>query len=97
MTVNGKWGNMTPAIQKPLHRWSPQFVWVTVSVISTTRQNFIQISLGVSVPRMRDSAPLGTKLLGYFWGVEKGDSRDARADFDEKYVKRRGSAPGSAF
>ena len=32
------------------------------------------------------------------WGVlEKGYPRDARTDFDAKYVKRRGSAQGSAF
>ena len=61
-------------------------------------QNFIQIDLGVSVLRMRDFAPLGTKLLGYFFSVlEKGYSRDAFTDFDVKYVKRRGSAQGSAF
>ena len=30
-------------------------------------QNFIQIGLGVSVVRMRDFAPLGTKWLGYFF------------------------------
>jgi len=29
--------------------------------------------------------------------LEKGYSLDARTDFDAKYVKRRGSAPGSAF
>ena len=62
-------------------------------------QNFIQIGLGVSVLRMRDFAPLGTKSrLFFFWGgVEKGYSRYARTDFDAKYVKRRGSAQGSAF
>ena len=62
-------------------------------------QNFIQIGLGVSVLRMRDFAPLGKKVTRLlFWGVlEKGYSRDARADFDAKYVKRRGSAQGSAF
>ena len=41
-------------------------------------QNFIQIGLGVSVMRMRDFAPLVTRLL--FWGVlEKGYSRETRA------------------
>ena len=30
-------------------------------------QNIIQIGLGVSVLRMRDFAPLGTKRLGYFF------------------------------
>ena len=59
-------------------------------------QNFIQIGLGVSVLRMRDFAPL--KWLGYFFSVlEKGYSRDACTDFDAKYIKRRGSAQGSAF
>jgi len=33
-------------------------------------QNFIQIGLGVSVLRMRDLAPLVTRLL--FWVLEKG-------------------------
>jgi len=62
-------------------------------------QNFIKIGLGVSVLRMRDFAPIGTKWLGYFFGgrFEKGNSLDARTDFDAKYVKRRGSAQGSAF
>jgi len=60
-------------------------------------QNFIQISSGVSVLRMRDFAPLGTKWLGYFLVLEIGYSRDARTDFDAKYVKRRSSAQGSAF
>jgi len=44
---------------------------------------------------MRDFAPLVTRLL--FWVLEKGYSRDARTDFDAKYVKRRGSAQGSAL
>jgi len=59
-----------------------------------------EIGLGVSVLRMRDFAPIGTKRLGYFWGdgvLEKGYRRDARTDFDAEYVKRRGSAQGSAF
>jgi len=64
-------------------------------------QNFIQIALGVSVLRMRDFAPLGTKWLGYFWGGggswERVQPRHARTGFDAKYVKRRGSAQGSAF
>ena len=74
-----------------------------MSVISTTVQNFIQIGLGVLVLRMRDFAPLGTKWLDYFVCVcvggflKKGYSRDARTDFDAKYVKRRGSAQESAF
>ena len=68
-----------------------------MSEISTSVQNFIQVGLGVSVLRMRDFAPLVTQLL--FWGgvLEKGYSRDAYTDFDAKYVKRRGSAQGSAF
>ena len=56
-----------PATQKPLNRWSPKFVYVTTSAISTIVQNFIQIDLGVSVLRMRDFAHLGTKWLGYFF------------------------------
>ena len=47
-----------PATQKPLNRWSPKFVYVNMSAISTIMQNFIQIGLGVSVLRMRDFAPL---------------------------------------
>jgi len=46
------------------------------------RQNFIQIGLGVSVLRMRDFAP---------------SAQSDSAIFDAKYVKRRGSAQGSAF
>ena len=60
-------------------------------------QNFIQIGLGVSVLRMRDLAPLVTRLLFWGGGFEKGYSRDACTDFDAQYVKRRGSAQGSAF
>jgi len=86
---------LTPATQKPLNRWSPRFVYVTTSGISTTMQNFIQIGLGVSVLRMRDFAPLVTRPL--FWVLEKGYSRDACTDFDAKYIKRRGSVQGSAF
>jgi len=68
-----------------------------MSVISTTMQNFIQIGLGVSVLRMRDFAPLGTVTRLFILVLEKGYSRDARTDFDTKYVKRRGSAQASAF
>ena len=57
-----------PATQKTLNRWSPKYVQITTSGISTTMQNFIQIGSGVSVLRMRDFAPLGTKWLGYFFG-----------------------------
>jgi len=41
--------------------------------ISTTKQNFNQIGLGVSVLRMRDFAPPKvTRLLFFGGGVEKG-------------------------
>ena len=44
--------------------------------ISTTMQNFIQIGLGVSVLRMRDFAPLGTKWLCYFfWFLRKATAK----------------------
>jgi len=66
-----------------------------MSGISTTVQNFIQIGLGVSVLRMRDFAPQSDSAI--FCVLEKGYSQDARTDFDAKYVKRRGSAQGSAF
>jgi len=71
----------------------------TMSGISTTMPNFIQIGLGVSVLRMRDFAPLATSDSATFFGgvLEKGYSRDACTDFDAKYAKRRGSAQGSAF
>jgi len=90
MKINGRGGHLTPATQKPLNRWPPKFVRVATSVIYITMRKFIQIGLGVSVLRMRDFQPLGTKWLGYFLGVvlEKGYSRDARTDFDAKYVKR---------
>ena len=35
--------------------------------ISTAALNFIQIGLGVTVLRMRDFAPLGTRRLGYLF------------------------------
>jgi len=61
-------------------------------------QNFIQIGLGVSVLRMRDFAPQSDSAIFFGGGVlEIGYSQDARTDFDEKYVKRRGSAQGSAL
>ena len=41
------------------------------------------------------SGPLA-QWLG-FLVFEKGNSRDARTDFDTKYVNRRGSAQGSVF
>ena len=98
MKVNGRGGNLTPATQKPLNRWSPKFVYLTTPGISTTMQNFIQIGLGVSVLRMRDFVPLGTKWLGYFLGgFLRKATAETRTDFDAKYVKRRGSAQVSAF
>ena len=56
--------------------------------------NVIEIGLGVSVLRMRDFAP-----LGYFFGflMRKATAETRAPIFDEKYVKRRGSAQGSAF
>jgi len=39
-----------------------------MSEISTTKQNFMQIGLGVSVLRMRDFAPLGTVTRLFFVG-----------------------------
>jgi len=88
------------ANQKPLNRWSSKFVLLTRSVISTSVQKFIQIGLGVSVLRMHDFTPLGTKWLGFFFGgwevLEKGYRRDACTDCDAKYDKRRGSTQGSA-
>jgi len=60
-------------------------------------QNFMQIGLGVSVLRMRDFAPFGNVTRLLFLVLEKGYSRDARADCHATYVKRRGSAQGSAF
>jgi len=40
-------------------------------------QNFIQIGLGVSVLRMRDFAPLVTRLL--FWGFLRKATAETRA------------------
>jgi len=86
-----KEGNLTPATQKPLNRWSPKFVSVIMLRISTTVPNFIQIGLGVTFLRMRDFAPLGTKWLGYFFfgggSWERSPPRCAH----------RFSAQGSAF
>ena len=56
----------------------PKFVHVITLGISTTMQNFIQISLGVSLLRIRDFAPLWTKWLGYFGG--RGFLRKATAE-----------------
>ena len=64
------------------------------------RTIFFQIGLGVSFLRMRDFASLGRKWLGDIFcagGFLKAYRWDARTDFDEKYVKRRGSGQGSAF
>ena len=49
-----------------------------ILAISAIMQNVFEIGLRVSVLRMRDFAPLV---------LEKGYSRDARTDFDTKYVK----------
>jgi len=96
MKVNGRGEIWPPATQKPLNRWSPKFVKVTTSGISTTKHNFVQNSLGVSVLRMRDFAPL--KWLGYFFGYwERLQPRRVHRFWRKKYVKRRGSAQGSAF
>jgi len=100
MKVYGKEENLTPATQKPLNRWSPKFVQMITSGISTTMRNFIQIGLAVSFLPMRDFAPLSTKWLGYFLGRgswERLPPRRGSTDFDAKYVKRRGSAQRSAF
>ena len=75
----GEGENLTPAPEIPLNRWSPKFVWVTTPVISTILQNFIQIGLGVSVLRMRDFAPLGTKWLGYFCGFLRKATAETHA------------------
>jgi len=56
-------------------------------VVSATMQKFYP-------NRFSGFAPLGTKWLRYFGGFWE---RDARTDFDAKYVKRRGSALRSAF
>jgi len=59
-------------------------------------QNFIQIGLGVSVLRMRDFAPPSDSAT--FLGFLRKATAETRAPiFDAKYVKRRGSAQGSAF
>jgi len=49
---------------------------------------------------MRDFAPSAQSDLVIFLGggvLGKGYPRDAPTDFDAKYVKRHGSAKGSAF
>ena len=43
------------------------------------------------------SRPSAQSDSAIFWVLEKGYSQDARTDFDEKYIKRRGSAQGSTF
>jgi len=60
--------NWPPRHPTTLNGWSPKFIQATMSAISTTVQNFIEIGLRVSVLRMRDFAPLGTKWLVYFFG-----------------------------
>jgi len=61
MKVYGKGGNLTPRHQK-----TPKPMVTKICVGNYVgdiyhRANFIQICLGVSVLRMRDFAPLGTK------------------------------------
>jgi len=73
-----------------------------MSGISTIVQNFIQIGSWVLFLRMRDFAPplsAQSDSVIYLGGgvLEKGYRREARTDFDGKYVKRRGSAQESAF
>jgi len=51
-----------------------------------------QMGLVVLLPRMRDFAPLGTVTWLLFWVLQQGYRRDARTDFDAKYVKLRDSA-----
>ena len=100
MKVNGRGGNLTPRHpKKPLPMVTKINVDDYVGNIyqTTTMQNFIQISSGVSVLRMRDFAPLGTKWFGYFLGSwERLQPRRANR-FWRKNVKRRGSEQGSAF
>ena len=43
------------------------------------------------------SRPSGQSDSAILGGLENGYRRDARTDFDAKYVKRRGSAQRSAF
>jgi len=97
MKVRGRGGNLTPRPQKPFNRWSPKFVWVTTSGISTTMQNFIQIGSRLSVLRLRDFATLGTKWLGYFFWFLRKATAETCAPILTKYVKRRRSTQGSAF
>ena len=87
-----------PAPHKPLNRWSPKFVWMTTSAISTTMQNFIQIGFReFRFCACVISRPSAQSDSATFLVLEKGYSQDACTDFDAKYVKRRGSAQGSAF
>ena len=67
-----------PATQKPLNRWSPKFAYLTTSGISTTKQNFIQIGLGVSVLRMRDFAPQSDSAT-FFLGFLRKATAETRA------------------
>jgi len=98
MKVYRRAENLTPPPKNPITDGHQNLCrWLCRGYLPPSKI-FIKIGLGVSVLRMRDFAPLGTKWLGYFLGVlEKGYSLDARTDFDAKYVKRRGSAQGSAF
>ena len=90
-------GKFDPCTQKPLNRWSPKFVYVTTwgylqpcKILSKSAEGFRFCACVISRPSAQSD-------LAIFWGVlEKGYSRDARSDFDAKYVNRRGSTQGSA-
>jgi len=68
-----------------------------MSMISPTTQNFIQIGIGFRFCACVISRTSAQSDSTIFWVLEKSYRRDARTDFDAKYVKRRGSAQGSAF
>ena len=72
-----------PATQKPLNWWSPKFVQMTTSGISTTKPNFIHRfkGFGSAHARYRDPRHKVTRLL--LWVLEKGYRRDARTDFTQ--------------
>ena len=103
MEVYGKGWNLTPpppATHKPLNRWSPKFVYVTKSGYLHHAKFYPNQFRGFGSAHAWFHAPRHkvTRLQYFFWEVlEKGYCRDARSDFDAKYVKRRGSTQGSAF
>ena len=97
MKVNGRGGNLTPAIQPT----QPMVTKICVSdyvgdIYHHTKfypnrfRGFGSAHAWFRAPRHKV-----TRLLFSF--LEKGYSRDACTDFDAKYVKRRDSAQGSAF